>query len=120
MGTAIEIGNHGANALQSPRLKVTLSQKQLTNALEHGLDITVSYRRNATWYTVEHWVPPELSGLSEEKIAEKKAKGEVRENDNGEVTYVLLDTDRAQGRVGALTRAAMKTGGVYDLLPDHF
>ncbi len=111
-----EIGNHGANALQSPRLKVTLSQKQLTNALEHGLDITVSYRRNATWYTVEHWVPPELSGLSEEKIAEKKAKGEVRENDNGEVTYVLLDTDRAQGRVGALTRAAMKTGGVYDLL----
>ena len=110
-----EIGNHGANALQKPKLKVTLSQKQLAAALEHGLDITVSYRRNATWYTVEHWVPPELSGLSEDEIAEKKDKGEVQESGD-KVTYVLLDTERAQGRVGALTRASMKTGGVYDLL----
>lgn len=105
-----EIGNHGANALQSPKLKVTLTEEQLQKALENGLNITVSYRRNATWYTVNHWVPKDLSGLTEDELQNRKIKEE-----NG-VPYVLLNTENLQGRVGGLTRAAAKTEGVYTLL----
>ncbi|WP_298018471.1 hypothetical protein [uncultured Dysosmobacter sp.] len=105
-----EIGNHGANALVKPKLKVTLTEEQLKNALENGLNINVSYRRNATWYTVNHWVPKDLSGLTEDELQNRKIKEE-----NG-VPYVLLNTENLQGRVGGLTRAAAKTEGVYTLL----
>ncbi len=49
----------GATPLTNPKLKVTMTQAQLDKVLEAGTDlkITVYYRRNATWYTVNHWVP---------------------------------------------------------------
>jgi len=106
--------DHGANPLSNPRLKVTLNETQLQNALENGLHITVNYRRNATWYTVNHWVPEALSGLSDAEIEAKKEQGKTQEKDS--VAYILLDTERMQGRVGGLTRAVIKSGGVYDLL----
>ncbi len=104
--------NHGANALVNPKLKVILTKKQLANALENGLDLTVSYRRNATWYTVNHWVPKELSGLTEEQI--KNENKQTKEE--GGVIYVLLDTEELQGRVGSTTKASAKTEGIYALL----
>ena len=105
-----EIGNQGANALEDPKLKVTLNEAQLQNALENGLSITVSYRRNATWYTVNHWVPKDFAKENGEDLDGMVMK------DEGGVTYVLLHVAREQGRVGGLTRATVKTGGVYDLL----
>lgn len=111
---------HGANPLENPKLNVTLTEEQLERALaaSDGLHITVNYRRNATWYTVNHWVPEELSNLTPEQLQEKKNQGQIltREENGAEVTYVLLDMERGQGRVGALTRATAKTGGVYDLM----
>ncbi len=101
---------HGANVLEDPRLKVTLTEKQLDNAMENGLNITVNYRRNATWYTVNHWVPKELSGLSADEMVGRETREE-----NG-VEYILRDTEEKQGRVGGLTNATEKTGGVYELL----
>lgn len=101
-------GEHGAGELLEPKLRVTLTEDQLESALENGLDITVYYRRNAAWYTVNHWVPGYY--LSEEEIGDK----ETQEVDS--ITYVLLDTEMKQGRNGMLTRAAPMTGGVYDRL----
>lgn len=106
------IGDHGANALQAPKLKVTLTEAQLKSALENGLSLTVNYRRNATWYTVNHWVPQSLSGLKDGEIQDPN-KGIKTEN--GE-EYVLLDSEKMQGRVGALTRASARTDGAYVLL----
>ena len=96
--------NHGANALVNPKLEVSLTETQLTKALNGGtdLDITVYYRRNATWYTVNHWVPKTLAGTLTGSEEEK--------NENG-VVYVRLDQETLQGRVGAMTRAAAKTDG---------
>ncbi len=104
-------GNHGANELINPHLRVTLTQEQLNHALENGLSITVNYRRNATWYKVKHWVPTQLSNLSEDEIKQKETATV------GGVTYVLLDSENLQGRVGALTKAAAKTeGDVFEKL----
>lgn len=103
--------NHGANALVNPKLVVTLTRAQLVAAQANGLSITVYYRRNATWYTVNHWVPENLSGLTDPDDYETKTE-------NG-TNYVRLVTDTLQGRIGATTRAAAKTGAdnpVFTLL----
>lgn len=103
---------HGANALTDPKLRVTLTEDQLKAAMEKGLDITVYYRRNATWYTVNHWVPKTLSGLTDQEIADNGY--ETSEGGNGEI-YVRLDQETLQGRVGATTAAKAKTeGDVYE------
>ncbi len=104
------VGNHGANALVNPKLRVTLNEKQLSNALENGLNITINYRRNATWYTVNHWVPEDLSGLSPDEIS-----GKEKRNENG-INYVLMSTEDIQGRAGSLTRAAARTDGIFEML----
>lgn len=103
---------HGANPLENPKLRVTLTEDQLNAAMEKGLDITVYYRRNATWYTVNHWVPKTLSGLTDQEIADNGY--ETSEGGNGEI-YVRLDQETLQGRVGATTAAKAKTeGDVYE------
>ena len=104
------VGNHGANALEDPKLRVILTEAQLQKALEQGLSLTVHYRRNATWYTVNHWVPQEFADRNNADQTNAPTKTESGK------TYVLLTTERMEGRVGALTGAAAKTGGVYDLL----
>lgn len=100
--------NHGANALVNPRLEVTLTRAQLENAQAQGLSITVYYRRNATWYTVNHWVPKNLSGLTDFTDCTMKTKDNVE--------YVRLNQETLQGRVGATTNAEAKNDGVYTLL----
>lgn len=97
---------HGANALTDPKLRVTLTEDQLNAAMEKGLDITVYYRRNATWYTVNHWVPTALAGTV--------APDAVKDTVDG-FEYVRLDQEPLQGRVGATTAAKAKTeGDVYE------
>ena len=98
--------NHGANALVNPKIEVTLTADQLANARKNELDITVYYRRNATWYLVKHWVPQTLCGLSNDEIIALPA--EDRKHVGAE-DYVCLDKDTQQGRVGALTRATVRT-----------
>lgn len=110
--TATAVGdndNRGANPLENPRLEVTLTEDQLNAALadEKDLDITVYYRRNATWYTVNHWVPKDLAGALTGSEEEKNEDG---------VDYVRLDQETLQGRVGAMTRATAKIDGVYEQL----
>lgn len=103
------VSGPGANPLVNPRLEVTLTEAQLASAMAgDGLDITVYYRRNAAWYTVNHWVPKTLSGLMDFTGWETKTEGGVE--------YVRLDQETFQGRVGALTRAAAKTDGLYEEL----
>lgn len=100
------IEDHGANALVDAKLEVTLKEDQLTNAMTQGLDITVYYRRNATWYTVNHWVPKALAaGVPAD--AEKVVDG---------VDYVRLAQETIQGRVGATTAAKAKVGGAFALV----
>lgn len=107
-----EIGNHGANPLENPKLKVTLTEAQLTQIMSSNeeLSLTVHYRRNATWYRVKHWVPESFA----QQQNGNQATGETKTE--GDTTYVLMETERKQGRVGALTRAAAKTDGVFALL----
>lgn len=110
--TATAVGkntNPGASALTNPELEVTLTEDQLNSVLENGteLDITVYYRRNATWYTVNHWVPQTLAGGNTTGLETKEVEG---------TTYVRLDQETLQGRVGARTRAAAKTENVYEQL----
>lgn len=111
--TATAVGdknNQGANPLVNPKMEVTLTEAQLKTGLnsETGLDITVYYRRNVTWYTVNHWVPKVLSGLTD-------FTGKETKTENG-VEYVRLDQETLQGRVGAMTRATAKIDGVYEEL----
>ena len=103
------VEDHGANALVNPRLEVTLTEEQLTQILEDGagLDITVYYRRNATWYTVNHWVPTALAGT---------LTGSEEKKNEGGTEYVRLEQETLQGRVGALTRAKAKTTAAYEQL----
>ena len=109
--TATAVGentNPGASALTNPKLEVTLTENQLKTAQAgDGLDITVYYRRNATWYTVNHWVPKALAGTLTGNEETKTVAG---------AEYVRLDQETLQGRVGATTRAAAKTDGVYEQL----
>lgn len=118
--------NHGANALVNPKIEVTLTADQLANAKKNGLDITVYYRRNATWYLVKHWVPQTLSGLSDTEIAALPSEDKKHV---GNEDYVCLDKDTQQGRIGALTRATVRThtdntdatGNPYEVLqPNGF
>ena len=117
---------HGANALQNPKIEVTLDEKQLANAQSEGLDITVNYRRNATWYLVKHWVPETLCGLESGEI--DALPGEDKKTEGTE-NYVCLDKDTLQGRVGATTQATARThtdnenatGNPYELVqPNAF
>lgn len=107
--TATAVGDAddpGANPLENPKLHVTLTEAQLNAAMEKGLDITVYYRRNATWYTVNHWVPTALAGNDIDDL-------ETKTEDS--VEYVRLDQETLQGRVGATTAAKAKTeGDVYE------
>lgn len=110
--TAAAVGadnNQGANPLTNPTLEMTLTEAQLSAVLNGttSLDITVYYRRNATWYTVNHWVPTALAGTL-------TGSGEKKNVDGTE--YVRLDQETLQGRVGAMTRAAAKIDGVYEQL----
>lgn len=110
--TATAVGNAnandpGANPLEDPKLRVTLTEDQLKAAMEKGLDITVYYRRNATWYTVNHWVPTALAGT----VAADAVKDTV-----DSVEYVRLDQETLQGRVGATTAAKAKTDEKYALV----
>lgn len=116
MATAVgDNNNKGANPLENPKLDVTMTKEQLDKALNGGtdLDITVYYRRNATWYTVNHWVPNGLSGLAEDAL---KDLGADRKKKVDGVDYVCLDQETLQGRVGAMTRATAKMDGVYEEL----
>ena len=83
---------------------------QLKNVLENDTKIalTVYYRRNATWYMVNHWVPKTLSGLTDYTGMETKIKDGV--------DYVLLDQETLHGRVGTMTKANAKTDDVYEKL----
>ena len=119
-------GNHGANALVNPKIEVTLTADQLASAREKGLEITVYYRRNATWYLVKHWVPQVLCGLTNDEIT---ALPDEDKKQVGTEDYVCLDKDTQQGRVGALTRATARThtdngnaeGNPYELVqPNAF
>lgn len=88
--TATAVGentNPGASALTNPKLEVTLTEDQLNSVLENRteLDITVYYRRNATWYTVNHWVPQTLAGGNTTGLETKEVEG---------ITYVRLDQER--------------------------
>lgn len=109
--TATAVGdndNRGANPLENPKLEVTLTETQLNQALNGAdLDITVYYRRNATWYTVNHWVPETLAGGNTTGLETKEVDG---------TTYVRLEQETLQGRVGALTRAKAKTTAAYEQL----
>lgn len=107
--------NRGANPLESPKLEVTLTETQLNQVLagETNLDITVYYRRNATWYTVNHWMPETLSGMSQDEI--DNLDTDRKKTENG-VDYVRLDQETLQGRVGAMTRASAKFDGIYEQL----
>lgn len=98
--------NPGANPLANPEIEVTLTADQLASAREKGLEITVYYRRNATWYLVKHWVPQALCGLSDDEIDALPAEDKKHV---GTEDYVCLDKDTQQGRVGALTRATART-----------
>ena len=119
-------GNHGANALVNPKIEVTLTADQLANARKNELDITVYYRRNATWYLVKHWVPRTLCGLSDDEITVLPPEDKKQV---GTEEYVCLDKDTQQGRVGAQTRATARThtdngsadGNPYELVqPNAF
>lgn len=119
-------GNHGANALVNPKIKVTLTADQLASARKNELNITVYYRRNATWYLVKHWVPQALCRLSDEEITDLPVE-DIKQV--GTEKYVCLDKDTQQGRVGALTRATARThtdnenadGNPYELVqPNAF
>ncbi len=101
------VEDHGANTLSMPRIKITLTEEQFQNARANGLPVTVFYRRNATWYTVNHWVPTAY-------LADADLDGK-RQETVGDTTYVLLNAVPMQGRVGATTRAAAKASDdVYD------
>ena len=101
------IEDHGANALVDAKLEVTLKEDRLTNAMTQGLDITVYYRRNATWYTVNHWVPEPLADGAPADAEKKDVDG---------VTYVRLEQETIQGRVGATTAAKAKVGDAFALV----
>lgn len=90
-------GNHGANALVNPKIEVTLTADQLASARKNELDITVYYRRNATWYLVRHWVPRTLCGLSDDEITVLPPEDKKQV---GTEEYVCLDKDTQQGARG--------------------
>ncbi|MBP3540109.1 MAG: hypothetical protein J6J62_09725, partial [Oscillospiraceae bacterium] len=97
----------GANQIQSPKIEITLTAEQLNTAKTSGLDLTVFYRRNATWYTVQHWVCDKYSEMTPDEIA----VADTQTIDG--VIYVLVESEDVQGRVGALTNAKAKTEGLY-------
>lgn len=72
--------------------------------------MTIFYRRNATWYTVKHWVQHDYSSYSDQPFDTLTAT--EKETVDG-VNYVLQNTEQVQGRVGALTNAKVRTDGIY-------
>lgn len=103
----------GANKLENPILSITLTAEQLANAAGSGLSLTVYYRRNATWYTVNHWVPESLATVSDAVLGEDgQAITEVADG----VNYVLQARETLQGRVGATTAAKAMGGTAFELV----
>lgn len=102
------LGSNGANVLENTQIKVTFTDEQLAAATEGPLQLTIFYRRNATWYGVHHWVAKSQSGLSD------FTGMETRTVDGTE--YVLMAQDQLQGRAGALTAAKPRTDGLFALL----
>lgn len=116
MATAVgDNNNHGANPLENPKLEITLTEDQLDKVLKGtvNLNMTIYYRRNATWYTVNHWVPEGLSGLNTDQITNKPGSDKKTVDS---VNYIRMDQETLQGRVGAMTRAIAKTNGIYEEL----
>lgn len=120
-GTHPSDEKHGASALANPKVRVILTEAQM-NSVVKGTSklgtITVSYRRNATTYAVNHWVPKELTYLTDDQIT---SEGYEKKTEGG-IEYIRFDRDEHQGRVGALTKARPYTEGpVYSILvPDAF
>ena len=111
---------HGANALVDPKVRVILNEAQM-NSVKQGqsqLDtITVNYRRNATMYAVNHWVPKDLTRLSDADLQAGLANGTYAQRSHEGTDYIRLNREEIQGRVGALTKAEpLTTGPVYEIL----
>ena len=119
-----DTANPGANSVGSnPKVTVEMSLEQAKELLamdaaerENHTTVTVYYRRNATSYTVRHWVltgslptgftPPEQPANKPAELAQ----------------YTMVYTEALQGRVGALTNAqespAVTAGGnQFDFAP---
>lgn len=69
-------------------------------ALEDATTVTVYYRRNATSYTVKHWVKTDVlpDGFSNKFTGTETGTGEL-------AGYTKVYAESLQGRVGALTNA---------------
>ncbi|MCI9331142.1 MAG: hypothetical protein HFG05_03080 [Oscillibacter sp.] len=95
---AAAVGDHA-------KLQVTISAEQVEKIMSGDLEapeITVYYRRNATSYTVKHWVPDNL--WSADFGPAPTAPEQITTVNN--IRYYLAETDETlQGRVGALTNA---------------
>ena len=100
--------HQGANPLESPQLKITMTKGQCRKLLDANgeLEVTVYYRRNAGFYHVGHWVPQ--ASLSEKDVNTYKSEYSAY-NQNGvepfDDGYLMVYLERKQGRVGALTNA---------------
>lgn len=114
---------NGAGALSSPRLTVTIldgkkdeiikrlkeimnaeseaERAALQNKLDNDLTVTVYYRRNIGFYTINHWVPNLSNADITKYVAPEDRAGQVR---NGK-TYYKVYIESKQGRIGALTNA---------------
>lgn len=123
--THLSDDKHGASALVNPKIRVVFTEAQMNSVLKGETKlgtITVNYRRNATTYTVNHWVPRPLTYLTEAELNAGLANGTYETKTDGSETYVRFNQDKIQGRVGALTKAEPKTTGrVYEILtPDSY
>lgn len=116
----------GADALQDPVLTVTINEAQwervkdlLKNVrdattdearaaaqktLDDALTVTVYYRRNASFYKVEHLVPANLVGTEKDYPDAKDENNQTIMADANNA-YKVVFTEYVQGRVGALTNA---------------
>ncbi len=118
----------------NPKLKVEITAEQAKKILDlqkeaakdpskqqeldEATTITVYYRRNATSYTVNHWVPTPPDGTPGVPTNPPKKQFDGKD-------YVQVYTESVQGRVGALTNAkdspavvpADQTGNHFDFTP---
>lgn len=103
---------HGASALVDPKVRVIFTQAQM-DSINRGQsqlgNITVNYRRNATTYTVNHWVPRDLTLLSDADLQAGIADGKYATKTENGTDYVRYVQEQIQGRIGALTKAEALT-----------
>ena len=93
--------NQGANALNTPKLQLTLKAGQTDD-----ITVTVYYRRNAGFYYVDHWVPKgNLTAAQQNEYTQKYSTVNVAGNSNFDNNYIMVYQERKQGRVGAMTNA---------------